>query len=138
MLKEALEDALARGEKMRQEITREILNSQVFSDLANNQRFVSAVARVIKSREEVARSLQRRVQEAISSMKIPSRAQVKAYEKRVAHLEKEIDVISRKLLRKSAVNTVRRSGVKVASAKGTQKKAALKKSMKATALLDKK
>lgn len=101
MLREALEDALARGEKLRREITKEILNSQVFSDLANNPRFVKAVARVIRSKDEVGHSMQKRVREMLQVMHIPTREQVRDFERRVARLEKDLDQVSRRLLRRS-------------------------------------
>ena len=125
MLKEALEDALARGEKLRHDITKEILNSQVFMDLANNPRFVNAVARVIRSKAEVARSLQKRVKETLRIMKIPTREQLRTYERRVSRLERELDSVGRKISKAKLVKKTTRK--KKATAKKTVKKKTSKK-----------
>ncbi len=123
MLKEALEDAIARGDKIRQDITKEILNSQIFADLANNPRFVNAVARVIRSKAEVARSLQKRVKETLQVMKIPTREQIRTYERRVAKLEREIDTVTRRVAAKKAAK-------KKAAKKATKKKVSKKRPVK--------
>lgn len=125
MLREALEDALARGEKLRQDITKEILDSQVFTDLANNQHFVNAVARVIRSKVEVARSLQLRIKEILEVMNIPTRHQVRTYEQRVIGLEKTLDSITRNFAKRDAKKTTAKKAKprkKVAAKKAAPKK----------------
>lgn len=106
MLREALEEALSRGERLRREITKDILNSQIFSDLANNPRFVKAVARVIRSKTEVAHSVQNRVKELLANMHIPTRQTVQDFERRVARLERDLNSVGRKLDRQTAKKTI--------------------------------
>jgi len=126
MLKEALEDAFARGEKLRHDITNEILHSQVFSDLANNPHFVNAVALVIRSKSEVTRTLQKSIKESLKLMKIPTREQVRTYERRISQLEREIQNVMRKLTGK----VIRKA--KVSAKKSAKKQPAKKKVSKKT------
>lgn len=97
MLREALEEALSRGERLRREITKEI---------ANNPRFVKAVARVIRSKTEVAHSVQNRVKELLANMHIPTRQTVQDFERRVARLERDLNSVGRKLDRQTAKKTI--------------------------------
>jgi len=124
MLKEALEDALARGGQFRQEITKDILSSQFVSELVNNPRFINAVSAVIRSKEEVARTLQKKVKDVMGVMNIPTRQQVRSYERRVARLERELDAVARKLGRKKTA--VRKTKTTARKTK-TRKTAARKK-----------
>ncbi len=123
VLREALEDALARGEKLRRDITKEILNSQIFTDLANNPRFVNAVARVIRSREEVGTSVQKRVKEILGAMNILTRQQVKDFEKRVTRLEKNLDSVGRRMIQQRTKTTKSNSKAR------PQRKAAARKTV---------
>lgn len=128
MLKEALEDALVRGEKLRRDITKEILNSQVFSDLANNPSFVKAVERVIRSKDEVGSLMQRRMKEMLEAMRIPTRQQVQGFERRVARLERSLNTVSRKMLKKSVQKAATKKGNSKARPGGKRKAAARKSS----------
>lgn len=128
MLREAIEDAIARGEKLRHEIGQEIVNSHLFADLANNPRFVNAVALVIRSKDEVARSLQRRFKETMEMMRIPTREQVRDYEKRVLRLEKELDSVARKMMYRDVSSPIKKTTKKKTVAKASAKKTKAKKS----------
>ena len=119
MLKEALEDALARGGQIRDEITKDLLHSQFVADLANNPRFINTVSAVIRSKEEVTRTIQKKVKEIMTVMNIPTRQQLRSYEKRVARLERDLDTITRRAAKPTAGTTKARKKV--------QKKAASRK-----------
>lgn len=140
MLKEALEEVLIKGEKLRQEVMEDILDNQVFKDLANNPRFVKAVARVIRSKDEVTRSVANVVKEALTKMNLANREQIKAFDRRVNRLEKDLDVVSRRILAKmtgqkpAAKPTAKATTTKKKATpkKATPKKAAKKKAAKKT------
>ncbi len=100
MLKEVIEDALARGERLKKDIVGQILKSSTLNELISNRRFAETVAKVIQTKDEISRALQKNVQEALRSMSIPSKQQISAYEKRIDHLEKMIDTLGRKVMRK--------------------------------------
>lgn len=99
MLKEVIDDALARGEKLKRDIVGQILKSATLNELINNRRFAETIARVIETKDEISRTLHRNVQDALKAMRIPSKQQIVAYERRVERLEKRIDFLGRRVLR---------------------------------------
>ena len=95
MLKEIIDDALTRGEKLKKDIVGQILKSATLNELVHNRRFAETVAKVIHTRDEIARTLQKNIHDALKAMKIPSRDQLNVYERRVQQLEKRIDTLTR-------------------------------------------
>lgn len=98
MLKEVIEDALARGERLKRDIVGQILKSATFSELINNRRFAETIAKVIQTKDEISRSIRRNVQDALKAMSIPSKHQISSYEKRVEQLERKINTLGRRIL----------------------------------------
>ena len=99
MLKEVIEDALARGERLKKDIVAQILKSATLNELINNRRFAETIAKVIQTKYEITRTLKRNVEDALKAMSIPSRQQISTYEKRVEQLERRIDTLGRHLIR---------------------------------------
>ncbi len=97
MIKEVIEDALARGEKLKHDIVGQILKSATLSELINNRRFTETVARVIQTKDEIGRVIQKTVHEALRAMKIPTREQIAGYERRVQMLEKKVSRFDHRL-----------------------------------------
>ena len=100
MLREVIEDALARGERLKTDIVGQILKSATLNELLNNKRFAETIARVIQTKEGVTRTINRNVQQALKAMRIPSKQQISAYEKRIESLERRIDTLGRNVLKK--------------------------------------
>jgi polyhydroxyalkanoate synthesis regulator phasin len=100
MLKEVIEDAIARGERLKKDIVGQILKSATINELLNNRKFAETIARVIQTKDEIARSIHRNVQEALKTMSIPSKTQISSYERRIDMLEKKIDTMGRNLMKK--------------------------------------
>lgn len=100
MLKEVIEDALAKGERLKTDIVGQILKSATLNELLNNRKFAETIARVIQTKEGVTRTINRNVQEALKAMNIPSRQQISTYEKRIEGLERKIDSLGRSLMKK--------------------------------------
>ncbi len=99
MLRKVFEEALARGEKISKELSKDILNSKLVADLANSPRFVNAITYVIRSKAELSRAVSERFKGTMEIMNIPTRQQLRSFERRVARLEKELDTIARKHMR---------------------------------------
>lgn len=112
MLKEVIEDAIARGERLKKDIVGQILKSATINDLLSNRRFTETVAKVIQTKDEIARSIHRNVnvafKEALKTMSIPSKGQITAYERRIEVLEKKIDSMGRNLMKKKLNGSGRR------------------------------
>lgn len=100
MIREMIEDALERGEKLKKDIVRQVLSSAALADLLENQRFTETVARVIRTKEVVSRLIRQNVQEVMKVMSIPTREQLADYDKRVQKLEGQIDRLGREVMRR--------------------------------------
>ena len=100
MLREVIEDAIARGERLKKDIVGQILKSSTLNDLIHNRKFTETIARVIQTKDEIARTIHRNVQDALRTMSIPSKNQISSYEKRIETLERKIDSMGRSLMRK--------------------------------------
>ena len=96
MLKEVIEDALARGEKLKKDIVGQILKSATLNELINNRKFAETIAKVIQTKDEISRSIHRNVQDALKAMRIPSKNQIISYEKRIETLERKIEHLGRR------------------------------------------
>lgn len=99
MLREVLEDAIMRGERLKKDIVGQILKSATLNDLINNRKFTQTIAKVIQTKDEISRSIQKNVQDVLKTMSIPSRNQISAYEKRVDSLERQIETLNRDLMK---------------------------------------
>lgn len=107
MLREILEDAICRGEKLKKDIVRQVLSAAALNDLINNKRFAHSIARVIRTKHEISHLLRRNVQDILRMMSIPSREQISAYERRVQRLEGQIDRLGRQLMKKGNARRAR-------------------------------
>jgi polyhydroxyalkanoate synthesis regulator phasin len=96
MLKEVIEDALARGEKLKKDIVGQILKSSTLNELIGNRKFAETIAKVIQTKDEISRTIHRNVQDALKAMSIPSRQQITSYEKRIESLEKKLEHLNRR------------------------------------------
>lgn len=97
MLREVIDDALARGERLKKDIVAQILKSATLNELISNRRFTEAIARVIQTKDEIGRTLHRSVQDALKVMQIPSKQQINDYEKRVVQLERRLEILGRRV-----------------------------------------
>ena len=100
MLKEVIEDALERGERLKSDIVRQILSSSTLNELLNNHRFADTIAKVIQSKEIISRVIRRNAVDALKLMHIPSKTDIRAYELRVQKLERQIDSLGRAVMSK--------------------------------------
>lgn len=100
MLREVLEDALDRGERLKKDIVAQVLSSAVLNDLIKSPRFSEMVSRAIQTRESLSKVVHKNVREILKMMKIPNQKQIADYERRVRDLEKLLDRFSQRLLAK--------------------------------------
>ena len=102
MLREVINDAIARGERLKKDIVGQLLKSEALNELLGNKRFAETIVKVIQTKQEVSRSIHSRIQEALASMNVPSRSQIADYEKRVQTLERKISSLGRESVKKRA------------------------------------
>ncbi|MDO8461841.1 MAG: hypothetical protein Q7S98_03160 [Deltaproteobacteria bacterium] len=95
MLREVLEDAIERGEKIKKDIVRELLSSTALADLLHSKRFLETVTRILNSKKEVSRLIRRHVRDVLKVMSIASKGELQSCEKRMHELERRVDQLSR-------------------------------------------
>lgn len=108
MLKEIVDDAIARGEKLRKDIVGQVLSSVAFGDLINNKKFTDTVAKVIQTKDGISKMLHRKIVDTLEVMSIPSREQIELYERRVRKLEGQIDRLGRQIIKKKLSSSRRK------------------------------
>jgi len=99
MLREVIEDALQRGERLKKDIVKQVLSSVVLNDLVTNRHFMETVVKVLQTKEVIGRLLKKNIEEALKMMSVPSREQLESYQKRIARLEERIDHFNREMIR---------------------------------------
>ncbi|MBI2083612.1 MAG: phasin family protein [Deltaproteobacteria bacterium] len=97
MLREVIEDALQRGERLKKDIVGQVLSSAALSELINNKKFTDTVAKIIETKDEIAKTLRRRVEDVLKMMRIPSCQDITSYHRRVEKLENQIEQIGHHL-----------------------------------------
>lgn len=113
-LKEFLEEAYAKGETLKEEITSEILNSKVFGELIRSDLFSKAVSTVVKTRDEVARVIRLNVKAVLAIMDVPTRHDLTDLKRKLDHLEKMVDRVGKKAI---TVRSLKRISLKKAARK---------------------
>ena len=109
MIREVIDDALARGERLKKDIIAEIVSSATLRDLVNNKAFIDTITKVIHTKHEVSQTLRNNIEEILRIMKIPSRDQIQRYEQKVQQLEKRLDQLTRQMvLKRSRTKHTRR------------------------------
>lgn len=96
MLREVLEDATRRAEKLKRDIVRELLSSTALADLLHSKRFLETISRILNSKKEVSRLIRRQVRDVLKMMSIASKGELQSCEKRMHELERRVDQLSRR------------------------------------------
>jgi len=94
--KHFLEEALHRGENLKDEIVTELLNGRFFKDFIQSDGFAKAVSTVVKTKEEISRVIRDNVKNVLNIMDIPSRNDVRDLNRKVSELEYMVDHLGKK------------------------------------------
>lgn len=117
--KDLLDEVRVRGEKLKDEVLDELVNSKTLGKIVSNPNFVDAVSRVITTTEEVKRSLQKQVTSIFRAMNVPSKVDIAKVGARIAEVEKSIDSLGGK---KIAVKKLAKKNTKISVKKAPAKK----------------
>ena len=115
-LKNLIDEAIARGEKMKSDVLSEIFKSKAIQELVSSRKFVKAVTRIIETKEEVKRALNRQVSGIFEMMDVPTKDEVKKIGLQISRIEKEIEALGRKKIEVSTLKS-KKSGAALASKK---------------------
>lgn len=126
-LKSIFDDALDRGEKLKTGLVNELFNSKTVQDLVSNSHFVSAVSRIIETKDEITRVIGKQVKTVFEMMDVPTRAELKRIGLDIGRIEKIIDKVGRnriavKVLTKSPKSKKASAPKKRSKKSGTKKK----------------
>ena len=105
-LKDLLDEALTKGEFLKEEITSEILRSRFLADLAKSDLFGKAVSTVIKTKEEVARIIRDNVKHVLAIMDVPTRQDLTEIKRKLDHLEKTVDKVGKRAITVKSLKTL--------------------------------
>lgn len=104
ILREFIDEALSRGETLKEEISAEILKSKVLADLAKSELFAKAVSTVIKTKDEVAKIIKQNVKTVLQIMDVPSRNDLAVLKNKLDRLEKVVDKAGKKAITVRSLN----------------------------------
>lgn len=97
-LKAILDEAKSRGEKLKNEVIAELLKSKTLSEIVSNKHFITALTRVIQTKDEVKKTLNTQIKAILDVMDVPSKEDIMGIAGKLGSLEKIIDKVGRKTI----------------------------------------
>jgi hypothetical protein len=119
ILKNFLEKAFERGEKMKAQMLDDVLNSRLLSELMKSEKLIQAAVSILEARQNIEKAVAEKVSCLAKAMKIPSSEDLQSISGRLARMEKELELIQH---RKLKTNFVKANKVKPNTAKSHLKK----------------
>lgn len=90
-LKNFLDEALSRGEHLKDELVEELLRSKILSEIVKSDLFAKAVSTVVKTKDEVTKVIRQNVKNVLQVMDVPSRNDLVNLSHKIDQLEKAVD-----------------------------------------------
>ncbi len=130
--KSILDEALDRGERFKKDLLSELFNSKTVHDLVSNAHFITAITRVIETKDEIAKVLYKQVKNIFDMMDVPTKAELRKLGVDIVKAEKALEQMGRKaiaikVLQKSSGPKKKKSNPKKAAAKTSKSKPTKKK-----------
>lgn len=113
-LKTFIDEAINRGEKIKAEVLSEILQSKTIQEIVTNKNFISAVSRMLETKDEVKKVIGRQVKMVFDMMDVPTKNDLLRIGGQVANLEKIVEKVGRSQI---AVKVLPKLGFSVAAKK---------------------
>ncbi len=98
IFRNAVEEAFHRGEKIKDQIVSDVLNSQIVNELLQNEFFLRSLAKVLNTKYEISKAVRSNFKIFLKAFNVPSRDEIHIIERKIHRLENEIDGIHRKIL----------------------------------------
>lgn len=105
-LKLLLGEALHKGENIKDELAKEVLNSKVLKEFLDSDLFVKAVSTAMKTKDELARVIRHNVKNAMQVMDIPSRQDLSSLERKLDQLEKTVDRVGKRAITVKSIKSI--------------------------------
>lgn len=123
-IRSAMEEAFQRGEKFKEQVLTDMMNSGAVNQLLQNELFIKSLSKVLNTKYEIKRALKTNFKSMLKAFNVPSRDEINSMERKIHRLENEIDSIHRKIL------TSRLASGKKSSSKSAPRRAKKKASSK--------
>ena len=127
-LKALLDEALQKGEKVKEDLLVEIVNSKLFNELLKNEKFIHAVTAVVQTKEEVSKILHQRIKQVFHLMDIPTRKEVEDMMSKLVRIEHQIDRAGQQARIAAGKRAAQKTVAQSSQRKTAAKKSAIKKS----------
>jgi len=108
-LQNFLEQALQRGERIKSQMFEDLMNSGFVNQLLKNERFLNTVVTLLNMKSGLEKRVHRKINSLMKLCEIPTRDEIQGMEKKIRHLETEIEGIHRRVMTAS----LRRKAAKV-------------------------
>ncbi|MBU0504575.1 MAG: hypothetical protein ABII18_06790 [bacterium] len=118
-----LDEAINRGEKIKTEVLAEVLKSKAIKEIVSNKNFISAVTRIIETKDEVKKVIDKQVKTIFDVMDVPTQKDMLNITKQ---LKKYEQLLSKFTGHKVSTKPVKKAQ-KVAKKKVAKKKTVTKK-----------
>lgn len=125
-LRTAMEEALQRGEKFKDQVLNDVLSSQAVNQLMHNELFLKSLTKVLTTKHEIQQAMKKNVKAVLKAFNVPTRDEINSMSRKLNRLETEVDGIHRKVLTSRLVQAKKKAAPKrkrATKAKATQKKA---------------
>jgi hypothetical protein len=90
-IKDLLDEVKVRGEKLKDEILDDIVNSKALLQVVSNKNFVTAVSRVIETKDEVKKVIQKQMKNFFQALDVPSKVEFSKIGQKLAAMESSIE-----------------------------------------------
>lgn len=97
-IRTAMEEAFQRGEKIKEQIIQDVMNSQAMGDLLSNEYFLKSLGALMNTKYELKKALRTNLKSVLKIFDLPSRDEINTMERKLSRLETEIDGIHRKVM----------------------------------------
>ncbi len=89
--KTLLDEAFHKGERVKEELLVEIVNSRLFHELTRTEAFAQAIETILKTKESISHLLHGRMKVLFDVLDLPSREEVEAMNAKVIRLSNQIE-----------------------------------------------
>lgn len=97
-IRTAMEEAFQRGEKIKEQILHDVLNSEAVGDLMQNEYFLRSLSALMNTKYELKKAIRTNLKSVLKIFDLPTRDEINTMERKLHRLETEIDGIHRKVM----------------------------------------
>ncbi|HCU24204.1 MAG TPA: hypothetical protein DF383_04225, partial [Deltaproteobacteria bacterium] len=93
-----MEEAFHRGEKIKNQLVHDLLNSETVGELMQNEYFLKSLSALMNTRYELKKAFRSNIKSVLRIFDLPSRDEIHSMERKLSRLETEIAGIHHKVM----------------------------------------